>query len=574
MIILNILVFLFVLALMVFCHELGHFMAAKACGIYVDRFSLGMPPRVFGIRWGETDYCIGALPLGGYVKMAGQEDVPSGEEGQEHEFSHVPKERWFSSKPVWQRMIVILAGPAMNVVLAILLYGLVSYVGAEVSAAEHDNRVGYILENSVASVAPMYKMQGEDPSTARVTGEPDAIGWKTADRIVSINDAPVRNIRDVMFSAVLSNGNPLNTVIERLDAQGTPTRYLSPVLPKPLSETDPYPRVGASAFSTALVGDVQPGSPAESAGLKKDDVIVRVDGEIVDAPTFTMKVSKSAAGQRFTMDVKRGSEMVQLTVEPRRIGRITSLDTNPSLVTPIDKAAPTPEELKAPIEVLQVEVDFSKSTGVKAGDILVALNGEPANIGTLRSLQETNVGGTIKATFERPAILMGVAQKKETIEAELTVEAIGQVGVMFAEERIFYRLPLGESMKEAFHLCRQDLERTIMTLQSLFGGSVSTKELGGPILIYKMTTTAAQLGLATLLKMTAFISINLCIINLLPIPVADGGHMVFLTIEAIRRKPLDIRIMERIQQVGLVLLLFVFIYVTFNDIQRILFGFM
>ena len=126
----DILIFILVLGVLIFVHELGHFLAAKACNIYVDRFSLGMPPRAFGVKIGETDYCIGALPLGGYVKMAGQEDAPLSDEERDSTYGHVPEHRWFNKKPVWQRCIVIVAGPLMNFVLAIVLYGVVAAVGA------------------------------------------------------------------------------------------------------------------------------------------------------------------------------------------------------------------------------------------------------------------------------------------------------------------------------------------------------------------------------------------------------------------------------------------------------------
>ncbi|MCF6286046.1 MAG: site-2 protease family protein, partial [Candidatus Hydrogenedentes bacterium] len=144
----GILIFLAVLSFLVFFHEMGHFLAAKACNIYVDRFSIGMPPRVIGFKWGETDYCIGALPIGGFVKMAGQEDAPLTEEEREKEYKGVPPDRWFNNKPVWQRIIVILAGPVANLILAVLLYGLLAIVGKEVAELDLAARVGFVVESS------------------------------------------------------------------------------------------------------------------------------------------------------------------------------------------------------------------------------------------------------------------------------------------------------------------------------------------------------------------------------------------------------------------------------------------
>ncbi|GAG17799.1 unnamed protein product, partial [marine sediment metagenome] len=160
MFIMDIIIFLLVLGLLIFVHELGHFVAAKACGIYCCRFSLGMPPRLFGFTIGETDYCVGAIPVGGYVKMAGQEDAPLSEEEREREYGHVPSDRWFNNKPAWQRCVVLVAGPLMNLVLAIVLYALVAATGAEVMEIQVDSRIGEVVPGSPAAQAPMYAVTG------------------------------------------------------------------------------------------------------------------------------------------------------------------------------------------------------------------------------------------------------------------------------------------------------------------------------------------------------------------------------------------------------------------------------
>src|SRR5690606_25963797 len=120
------------------------------------RFSVGMPPRVVGFKWGETDYCIGALPIGGFVKMAGQEDAPLSEEEREKDYGGVPPERWFNNKPVWQRIIVILAGPVANLILAVLLFGLLAIVGKQVSESETSARVGFVEADFPAATAKLF----------------------------------------------------------------------------------------------------------------------------------------------------------------------------------------------------------------------------------------------------------------------------------------------------------------------------------------------------------------------------------------------------------------------------------
>ncbi|MGC9054993.1 MAG: site-2 protease family protein, partial [Candidatus Hydrogenedens sp.] len=152
----SILVFIVVLSILIFVHELGHFVSAKLCNIYVDQFSIGMPPRLVGIKIGETDYCIGALPIGGYVKMAGQEDVPLDEKEREETYGHVPQERWFKFRPLWQRYIVIISGPFMNFVLAIIIYIILVSKGTLMPEMEVDSKIGKVEENSPAFHAPLF----------------------------------------------------------------------------------------------------------------------------------------------------------------------------------------------------------------------------------------------------------------------------------------------------------------------------------------------------------------------------------------------------------------------------------
>jgi hypothetical protein len=175
---LKLLLFLAVLSLLVFFHEFGHFFAAKLCGIYVKRFSLGMPPRVFGVKIGETDYCISAIPFG----------VPLSEEEREKEFGGVPEHRWFANKPVWQRLIVLVMGPLMNLVLAVLLYGMIAVIGSEVPESDVMARVGEVVKDSPAATAPMFRM--DDNAVPAVTGTSDATGWQLGDLIVSVDGHP------------------------------------------------------------------------------------------------------------------------------------------------------------------------------------------------------------------------------------------------------------------------------------------------------------------------------------------------------------------------------------------------
>jgi len=565
MFIINLVVFLLVLGVLVFVHELGHFLAAKACGIYCDRFSLGMPPRVWGFRWGETDYCLGALPIGGYVKMAGQEDAPRTPEEREKEYAHVPPDRFYNNKPVWQRAIVIAAGPFMNLVLAFVLYGAVAAVGAEVPETKVDNRIGSVTPGSPAAEAPLYRLaEGQAPEEASLQGEPDAVGWQTGDRILTIDGRKVTSIiQDVRIDAVLGAGETHVIEIERGGPDGKPVRYASLVEPKIIGN-DPHPAFGVGPYQTALIGMVFPGTPAERAGLKAGVIILSVNGRRVDSSALTEMVERMDEGAQLRLEVQRGQEIIPVAVVPEVTGRIPGVQFDPPLH--IEK-----ENRDARPVVAHVFRDVKQETGLKARDIVLSVNGQPATVASLEEAERQHAGDSITLEVERPAVLGGLLRRESRATIELPVQKVGAIGVGFQLRSVFHREEPAEVVPEAFRQSYLALARTVQTVKMLVTGSdsVQAKDIGGPVMIYQVMTDARRLGWNWLLEMTAFISINLCVFNLLPLPVLDGGQLLFLGIEGIRRRPLDMRVLERVQQMGLVFIVLLILFVTFNDIQRL-----
>jgi regulator of sigma E protease len=557
----SVLVFLLVLSLLVFVHELGHFLAAKACNIYVDRFSLGMPPRVAGFRWGETDYCISALPIGGYVKMAGQEDAPLSDEEREQDYGNVPPDRWFNNKPVWQRFIVILAGPFMNVVLAVALYAILAAVGADVPEYNVVPRIGQVEPDSPASGAPLYVYEdGAEPSS--YTGTPDATGWQTGDLILSLDGRSADNLGDLAINAILGGEDTVHYVLlERTNPDDSTTTYVSPLKPTIIGEEE-HPRFGVAPFDTAQVGEVLPDSPAADAGLQPGDIIRRADGAIVDWPTFTKLVSEKEAGAALALVVDRESERLHLTLKPETIGRIKGL------VAGVPREGNEEDlEAAAPV-VLGITEDTLSEYGIQRKDVIAAVDGEAVTMEEFRELERSKAGETVKLTLERPAILLGLLQRAETKEIEVPIEPIRAIGVVYDPVMVFHRVPAGEVLPEAFRQSYLAIERTVLTLKALVTADVSPKALGGPLMILDVTATAARAGWAWLIKITAFISINLAVFNLLPLPVLDGGLFVIHAIEGIRRKPLSLKVQERFQQAGLLLIISLMLFVTWNDIWR------
>ena len=202
-------------------------------------------------------------------------------------------------------------------------------------------------------------------------------------------------------------------------------------------------------------------------------------------------------------------------------------------------------------------------------DVIVAVDGQPATARLLRKLEQERAGESVTVTVERPALGFGLAQKAERFDASLPVGKVQQIGVVWGTETTIVRSAPAEILPAAWAECVNVTQQTYATLHRLITGALSPKLLGGPVMIAEVTTKAARVGLVPLFEMMALISINLAIFNLLPLPVLDGGQLAFLGVEAVRRKPVSVKVMEAVQQVGILLILGLIVFVTFNDISRV-----
>lgn len=549
----NIIVFFAVLSLLIFFHELGHFLAAKAFGIYVKRFSIGMPPRILGFQWGETDYCIGALPIGGFVMMAGQEDVPLTEEEREKEYGHVPEERWFKNKPVLQRVCVLLAGPSMNLVLAILLYAIVGLVGSMVPEWEVEARVGDIEKNAPVLTAPLFLY--DDAKGQVVDDVEDGVGWQIGDRILKVDGREISNMTDLAVEAVLGGESKSHDIIiERTDRTGATREYMTHVAPKILDDTR-HARFGVGPFETALVGKVLKGSPAEAAGFREGDILQDVDNKPISLSAFIQYVEDTDENKSISVTVQRDGSSVDIPVVPHTIGRIRGL----TIGSVKDDGT---------LSILRITPELAESTRLKPGDVVQEVNGTAFSEEALNTLEESSPGQTITLKVERPAKFFGLLRKEEALTATVKIDPVRAIGVALHPKSVLQRVPPSRIVQHSLYQSYLAVERTIMTIVGLVKRTVSPKELGGPLMIFEVTTRAAQAGIDWLMKITAFISINLFILNLLPLPVLDGGQVVMNVVEAVRGKPVNEKFLERIQQVGIFLLIALMLFVTYNDIER------
>lgn len=443
--------FLFVIGVLIFVHEAGHFAAAKAVGVQVLRFSLGFGRPIVSWRRGETEYWICWIPFGGYVKMAGLEDEGlAGELEGGKSAVVVDPARAFDRKPVWARLIVICAGVTMNAILAFVLFtGLAATVGTpELNTTQVDSVAADRLPEGARALATL--VPGD--RIERINGTPVAT-WDEVVRALLSGPAELR-------FEVAGRSEP---VVVRLDKGGLPARQgvaeaLTPRIP-------------------VMVKELEPGRPAARAGLAPGDVIVRVDGVALRSVEHFLGRVWESPERPLRLDVLRRGDTLSITVVPERA-------TGP------DKRYPKRPE----------------------------------------------VYGLIGAGLERSLVRVQ--------------RSAGQAVVKGWDETV------------------QTTSLVLQVLKGLVFREVSMKDVGGPIFVAQASGQAARLGFDWLLRFMAFFSVNLAVLNLLPIPILDGGQVVFLLAEAVRRRPLPLQLRLRLTQIGFVVLLALMILVTSNDILR------
>ena len=429
----TVVVFILVLGFLIFVHELGHFLVARWTGVRVLRFSLGFGPKIYSKTVGDTEYMVAAIPLGGYVKMAGDEP------GQE--LTNSPEE--FASRTLWERTRIVLAGPAMNIVIAFMLMPLVFMLGIHAPAFLAQSPViGWVQEGSTGAAA----------------------GFAIGDRITSIGGHEVATWEQAVTQIVTHPDSTVDVVVDRSGQSKT----IPIAVPAQLESG--VTSLGLLPEKPAVVGVISPGKPAALAGLKP-------------------------------------------------------------------------------------------------GDEIISLNGDP-----IRNWYQ--MSETIQQRHEAP---LTVGYRRDGVDSSVTVTPVfddvskrWMIGIGGKEPVVFRRYPVGEATVLGLQKMWELTRLTFDVLGQLFTGNLSIKALGGPIMIAQVTGEAADSGFSDVVRLVAFISLQLGIMNLLPIPVLDGGWLLFFLIEAIVGHPLNRRGMEIAQTLGFVLLITLAVIVSYNDIMRIL----
>lgn len=429
----TILAFAFVLGVLVFVHELGHFLAAKRLGVKVLKFQLGFNPTILRFKRGDTEYGIGALPLGGYVKMAGEsaDDARSGS----------PEE--FLSRTKWERFQVLVMGPVMNLLLALVLTAVVLHQGAQVPVFEDQP----VVVGAIADGSPASK-----------------VDIRPGDRIVAAADRSVLTWEEFYLAVAPKSHREIELRLIRDGAESTVR-----ITPTPSADGGRFEigDIGVMPDVHPYVPSVNPGEPADRAGVKPGDVIVAVNDRRITFRTDLRRAIASHPGQEITLAILRNGSPMSIRVTPERRGTIGWLG-------------------------------------------------------------------------------IGIADQTKSIKPGL-VEAVR----LSIEKNVQYTGMIFE------------------TVWGLLTRQTSPKQLMGPVAIAQLSGEQAQLGWVALLSLMASISLNLGLLNLLPIPILDGGHILIMALEGVARRDFSSQAKEKMLFAGFVVIMMLMVTVIYNDLTRI-----
>lgn len=528
--------FIVLLGVLIFVHELGHFSVAKFFGVRVEVFSLGFGRKILKRKWGDTTYAISLIPFGGYVKMFGDDmstDIPPDQ--RKYSFNH---------QPVLPRIAVVLAGPFMNALFAALLFVTIAGVGEEVLRSH----VGDVYAGT-----PAYDdgFRTDDLIT-RVDGK-SVDKWDDVKKL--IEDNPGKN----MTFTVTRNGSSA-------EIHGTPELVTNKNV---LSSKPQVGDIEGLNYLTraSTIGITDPTSPAAVAGLATGDTIRKVD---------SVEINRwDELEERLTKAAQSGAQLVKLDVE-RGNGPSTL-----SVTLPLNPQAPLagmePSELYLSSIVPK---SAAADAGLQAGDRLISINGKKLEhwedvVKMVQGYKPSE--GPLKIEFRRgthdlsASIVPRLMTQTDSSGVSQKNYALGIVtGLAYSTPETFIAKESGlaamltKGSQEFYHWTKL----TALSFVKLAQGKVSSKSIGGPLMIGKLASDTWRIGVSPFLKIMAIISINLFLLNLLPIPVLDGGHLLFFSIEFVKGSPLSFRKIEIMQQVGMLLLLALMVFSMFNDIVR------
>jgi len=540
----EVLYFVLLVGVLIFIHELGHFAWAKFFGVEVQRFSIGFGPKIAGAKLGETEYVLAAFPIGGYVRMLG--------ESAHDVIDERNRARSFQAQPLWKRTVIVLAGPAMNLMLPLLLFFAV-HLGDD-----------QLIAPVIGTVFP------ERPADGRLL--PD-------DVVLAADGDEIATFDELHAHVAQRPGQRIVLRVRRGDVVVD-----QPIVSVPWQEVgelerfETVGRLGIHYGQPAAVVGVMPGSPAEAGGMRTFDRVISVKGTPVD-DFESLGGALEDAGTFVPLTLLRVEETPVL-------GGLATLGVHEARVAHVQiRDGAGPALLRAGLETSELYVHRvepgspAARAGLGRGDRLISQAGHPVrNWATFREDLKAAGESGVQLVWRRGRELRrGVIElqiERGTTEhgqryARVSLDQLDNWMPNRAPPRVENPAPLGRAAGLAWEETSEMVSLTFYSLVRLLQGRLGVQSLGGPIVIYSATREAARSGTTSYLRLMAFISVNLGLINLLPIPLLDGGHLLFFLVEGVSRRKVPPKAKNVASLIGLVLLVLLMAVAIVNDVQRV-----
>lgn len=538
--------FVILLGILVFVHELGHFLIARYNKVRVEVFSLGFGKKIFQYKKGDTNYCISLIPLGGYVKMFGEQPGES--------ISEEDKAVSFTHKNVLQRISIVLAGPLMNLFFAVLLFALVATLGEERKPA---------ILGDVEITSPAFEMGFRPGDEILKVGGQSVSNWDNLQQKMNV----LQN-QEVLFEIKSKQSPEVKTISAKISQVPNPNPL---ALSKMAGSIE-----GFQYFSIGSTVAVLKGSLLDSLGIRTGDNLKAINGEPVkfwreiEAAEKKLKANEAVnlVFERVVSEEKNKTEDLTVNIQVPAAATFASVGMEQSdlyLARVMDGSPAQKSGLKQNDKIVAINDVVLKGWE----DVLKNIKQYAPETGTvkftiLRDGQKSELNVTPQMTSHMN--MQGKEDKRYTIGIVPLITLASEDSLLVKTRNPLLAIATG---------FEKSYDMTVMTLMSfvrLISGDISPKNVGGVLSIGQAASDSFKAGFNYFIQMMAVISISLFVLNLLPIPVLDGGHILFYTIELIKGSPVSIRKMELAQQVGLVLLMSLMIFALFNDVNRVFFG--
>lgn len=540
----NVITFVFVLSLLVFVHEMGHYLVGRWSGIRIMAFSIGFGPEILGHtdRHG-TRWKLSLIPLGGYVRFFGDEDASSKTDtDQLAAMTEEARAQSFAGAKLWKRAATVAAGPIANFILAIAIF---------------------------AVLFSVYGRTVADPVVAMVTrdGAAAEAGIEPGDRLMAIDGVKVKTFDEVQRYVGLRPGRTIVLTVER-DGQMRDFR----IMPKLVEDTDQFGnkmemgRIGIALVDPLITG-VEPNGPAAKAGIVAGDRLIAADGNAIATYYDIGRYIGDRPGKSIVLTIQRNGEIRDFPIVAETLTE-TDASGNKKDVGSIGIA---------PIDPLVASIapdSPAEAAGLELGDRILSVDGQA--VGSISEVQRyaaSHADKPVALSVERGGHTRDVTvTPKKSAETDIfgTQIEIATIGITDGQKPIRLRYEaygpfqaLGEGVKQTGSI----VSGTFEYIANVIGGYMKADQLGGPIRVAQLSGQMATLGFSAVLQFAAILSVSIGLLNLMPVPVLDGGHLMFYAIEAVRGKPLGARAQDIAFRIGFAMVLSLMVFATWNDIS-------